>query len=157
MIESTKTATAPLLRVVLEPDRVPRELQSFDHWIVHRDKEPFDPRTGERASTRDSRTWGAFEEAVAAYTHGGWDGVGFVFSSGDPYTGIDLDGVRDPDTGDLEPWAAQLIKASGGYAEVSPSGRGVHLYLKGDVPSRKGSGIEVYSTKRYFRVTGVCP
>lgn len=81
-----------------------------------------------------------------------------MFSTGDPFTGIDLDGVRDPDTGVLTEWARKVIKAFGGYAEVSPSGKGVHIFVKGDVSSsKKGSGIEVYSMKRFFTVTGVRP
>jgi hypothetical protein len=29
------------------------------------------------------------------------------------------------------------------------------MYVRGDVPSSKGSGSEVYSMKRFFTVTGV--
>jgi primase-polymerase (primpol)-like protein len=146
---------------------VHHELRSYNHWVAWKvqpkedgdrfDKVPYDPRIGSKASTTDSRTWVSFDEAVAAYERDGWDGIGFVFSSGDPFTGIDLDGVRDPDTGELIDWAQEVIRAFGGYTEVSPSGRGVHIYVKGDVPSKKGSGIEVYSMKRFFTITGVRP
>ncbi len=164
--EATQASTS-LVRVSVEPDGVHELLRSYGHWVVWKaepkengdgfDKVLYDPRTGRKASTTDSRTWVAFEEAVAAYVRNGWDGIGFVFSSGDPFTGVDLDGVRDPDTGGLTEWARKVIEAFGGYVEVSPSGKGVHIYVKGDVPSRKGSGIELYSMKRFFTVTGVRP
>src|SRR5215212_5005339 len=156
-----------VVRIAVEPDCVHHELKSYDHWVVWKaepkedgdgfDKVLYDLRTDSKASTTDSRTWTSFDEAVAAYVRNGWCGIGFVFSSGDPFTGIDLDGVRDPDTGGLTEWARKVIDAFGGYTEVSPSGRGIHIYVKGDVPSKRGSGIEIYSTKRFFTVTGVRP
>ncbi len=165
---TTREATAPAaMRVAVEPDGVHRELKSFDHWVLWKaepkedgdgfDKVLYNALTGRKASHSDSRTWSPFEKAVAAYVRGGWNGIGFVFSSGDPYTGIDLDNVRNPDTGELTEWAGKVIEAFGGYSEVSPSGKGVHIYVKADVPSRKRLGIEVYSMKRFFTVTGVRP
>ena len=165
--EAVQATRVSVVRVAVEPDCVHHELQSYDHWLVWQaeskedgdgfDKVPYDPRTGQMASTRDSRMWVSFAEAVAAYVRDGWDGIGFVFSSGDPFTGIDLDGVRDLNTGELTEWARKVVETFGGYTEVSPSGKGVHIYVKGDVPSSKGSGIEVYSVKRFFTVTGVRP
>jgi putative DNA primase/helicase len=163
-----REATAPVMvRLGVEPDGVHRELRDFDHWVVWKaepkengdgfDKVLYNARTGRKASHSDSRTWSPFKEAVAAYVRGGWDGVGFVFSSGDPFSGIDLDNVRDPDTGVLTKWAEKVIETFGGYAEASPSGKGVHIYVKADVPSRKLPGIEVYSMKRFFTVTGARP
>lgn len=155
------------VRVAVEPDAVHKLLRSYDHWVVWQaepkengegfDKVPYSARTGLRASHSDSRTWASFEEAVAAYVRDGWSGVGFVFSSGDCFAGIDLDGVRDPQTGELTEWAETVIETFGSYTEVSPSGRGVHIYVKAEVPSKKGGGVEVYSTRRFFTVTGVRP
>lgn len=160
-------AAAKRVRVAVRPDGVHDELKEFDHWVVWEaepkkngdgfDKVPYCARTGRKASTRDSRTWSAFEEAVAAYVRDGWDGIGFVLSSGDPFVGIDLDGARDPVSGELAEWAEKAIETFGGYAEASPSGEGVHIYVKGDVPSKKSGSIEVYSMKRFFTVTGVRP
>jgi putative DNA primase/helicase len=154
-------------RILLDADGVHEELKSFDHWVVWKafpredeklDKVPFDAKTGARASTTDSRSWSTFDEATAAYERGPFDGVGFVFSSADPYTGIDLDDVRNPDSGELAEWARKAIDRFDAYAEVSPSGEGVHIYVKGRVlKARKNSTIEVYSTARFFTVTGVRP
>ncbi len=113
-------------------------------------------RTGDRASTTDSETWSTFEEAVRAWRGSGgrYDGVGFVFSSGDPYAGVDLDKCRDPETDELEEWAAGIVQYLGGYAEVSPSGTGVHVIVRGEAPGKKRGGVEAYSSRRYFTVTG---
>jgi putative DNA primase/helicase len=144
-------------------------MQSYRHWVVWRyverggkeTKVLHDPDSGSRASSRDSRTWRSFEEAVAAYENGGYAGVGFVLSSGDQYTGVDLDHCRDPESGELADWAALMIERLGGYAEVSPSGRGVHVIVRGDLPEgtrHKVAGahgaIEAYSTQRFLTVTG---
>src|SRR3712207_7540316 len=42
------------------------------------------------ASITDSLTWGTFDEAVRRADEHGL-GVGFVFSSGDPFVGVDLE------------------------------------------------------------------
>jgi primase-polymerase (primpol)-like protein len=87
-----------------------------------------------------------------------YDGVGFVFCSADPLTGIDLDGCRDPESGEISPWADKIIAdASEGYVEVSPSGTGVHIIVEGRVRDggiRRGA-IEMYSRDRFFTITGV--
>ena len=84
------------------------------------------------------------------------DGVGFVFSTHDPYSGIDLDGCRDPETGEIEPWAEEWIRRCDSYTEVSPSGAGVHIIVRAKLPPgrRRRGGIEVYEEGRYFTVTG---
>jgi putative DNA primase/helicase len=136
-------------------ENIPAELKSFGHWIVHRDKKPYDAKTGQPASTTDSRTWATFLDALEAFQSGRWDGLGFVFSSGDPFFGIDLDNCRDPESGRLEGWAETILSAfPNAYREASPSERGVHIIARGKGPNRKRSQLEVYSSERYFRVTG---
>jgi putative DNA primase/helicase len=86
----------------------------------------------------------------------GYPGVGFVFTSGDPYVGVDLDGCRDPGTGEIEEWARRIIGALDSYSEVSPSGSGVHIIGKGTLPpgGRKRGSFECYDSGRFFTVTG---
>src|SRR5207244_12523629 len=55
----------------------------------------------------------------------GFAGVGFVFSSDDPYTGVDLDKCRNPETGQIEEWAQGIIEQLDSYTESSQSGTGV--------------------------------
>ena len=143
-------------------ENIPEPMKTYRHWVCWRLEErageqtkvPYDPTTGRRASSTDSRTWRSFEEAVAALEAGAYNGLGFMFSSGDPFTGIDLDKCRDPETGELEPWAAALVAKSGGYAEVSPSGTGVHIIVRGKAPNKKRGRVECYSERRFFTMTG---
>jgi putative DNA primase/helicase len=145
-------------------DNIPEELRQRPQWVVWK----LEKRSGEdkptkvpyiaggvgRADTTDLMTWRTFEEAAQALETGRYNGIGFVFSSGDPYAGIDLDNCRDAQTGELEEWAEKIVKAFGGYAEVSHSGTGVHIIVKGKAPNKKHGKVEAYSSERYFTMTG---
>jgi putative DNA primase/helicase len=136
--------------------RIPEELRQRPQWVVHRGKIPYTPGTGKRASSTDLMTWRSFEDAMTAYKAGGYDGVGFVFSSADPYVGVDLDKCRNPETGELTSEARRIVDDLGGYAEVSPSGTGVHIIVCGKLPEKgkRRRRIEAYHQDRYFTVTG---
>jgi len=113
-----------------------------------------DPATGRNAKSNDARTWSTFADAVAAA--GRYDGLGIMFSDG--LCGCDLDHCRDPKTGELEPWAAEVVAELDSYTEASPSGTGVHVLATGDLPEgrRRKGPVEVYGpgSPRYFTVTG---
>ena len=143
-------------------DCLPEELRQRRQWVVwkleERDgkptKVPYIAGGSGKASSTDSLTWRSFEEAVQALETGRYSGIGFVFSSGDPFAGVDLDDCRDPETGELEEWAAKIVEAFGSYAEVSQSGTGVHIIVKGKAPNKKRGKVEAYSSERYFTMTG---
>ena len=94
--------------------------------------------------------------AQQAATANGFDGIGFVFTAGDPFAGVDLDSCRNAVTGAIEPWAQAIIDELNTYTEVSPSGCGVKLWLRGAVPSggRRSGQVELYSDRRFFTLTG---
>ena len=83
-------------------------------------------------------------------------GIGFVFAESDPYTGIDIDDCRDPQTGNIGAWAQELIDKLDSYTEVSPSGTGVKIIVTASLPGsvRRRNKVEMYSDKRYFTITG---
>ncbi len=143
-------------------DNTPEEMRQYDHWLVWKleksdgklTKIPYIAGGVGRASSTDSRTWRTFEEAVEAFKTGRYNGIGFVFSSGDPFAGVDLDKCRDPETGELEDWAAAIVRKLGGYAEASPSGTGVHIIVKSKAPNKKRGKVEAYSSERFFTMTG---
>jgi primase-polymerase (primpol)-like protein len=95
--------------------------------------------------------------AYRYYQDGHCDGIGFVFSSADPFVGIDLDDCRNPETGEIAAWAQKIIsRVQEGYIEISPSGTGVHIIVEGSVRDggmRKGK-VEMYGRGRFFTVTG---
>jgi len=49
---------------------------------------------------------------------------------------IDWDDVRDPETEEIHPVAAEYIAEHGGYVEVSRSGEGLHQYVRGGLRKR---------------------
>ena len=145
-------------------EAVPDALRGLPAWVVWRfipsgprwRKLPCDPRTGRVASCADPATWASFEEAVRSYRQGGYDGIGLQLSP--PFVGVDLDGCRHPDTGQLAPWAVDVVRELGSYTEVSPSGHGLHVLATGTLPAgwrhRPDLGIEAYDGGRYLTVTG---
>lgn len=145
---------------------VPQELQNTPQWVAWHLKNagegrlakvPVDAKTGRPAAVNQPETWSTFPVALA-YAQGSptAQGVGFVFCDADPYTGIDIDDCRDPETGALGVWAQEIIDRLDSYTEVSPSGTGVKIIvtaaLAGEVHRR--NKIEMYSEKRYFTITG---
>jgi putative DNA primase/helicase len=143
----------------LMAENIPEELKGRPQWVVWKavggkpDKVPYSARTGRRASSTDLLTWSSFEEALEAYESGQYAGVGFVFSSADPYTGIDLDDCMGAD-GEIALWAQEIVSFFDSYTELSATGTGLHIIVRGDEPNRRKGNVEVYSSKRFFTVTG---
>ena len=142
----------------------PETLREREQWVCWREetrdgkptKVPVTPGTGGFASSTDPETWDAFETALEYTETEHADGVGFVFTDDDPIVGVDLDDCRDPETGDVDDAAQDIIKRLDSYTEVSPSGTGYHVLITGELPegrNRRGS-VELYDTARFFTVTG---
>ncbi len=126
--------------------RIPAELRALKQWVLwDKDKIPHQVN-GRKADVTDPSTWNTFDNCCRV---GGYNGIGLVFSVDDSYTGIDLDSGGDATT------QLDIFNAMNSYSEISPSGKGLHIIVKGTVPSsvRKGK-IEVYSSGRYFTMTG---
>jgi putative DNA primase/helicase len=155
-----KEQTPPNKRMLLvKVEGIPEELRVRPQWVVWKavgdkpDKVPYSARTGRRASSTDLLTWSTFQEALEAYENGEYAGLGFVFSSADPYTGIDLDDCVD-ENGEIALWALEIVRYFDSYTELSATGSGLHIIVRGDVPNRRKGDVEVYSSKRFFTVTG---
>ena len=142
-----------------------QSMRDLRQWLVWCSEErggkptkiPYSPLTGSRASSTDPRSWASYYEALSACKEHGYGGIGFVFTPEDDLCGVDLDGCLDPGTGEVEPWAQQIIEALDSYTEISPSGTGVHILVRGELPegrNRKGR-FEAYDRGRYFTVTGM--
>jgi putative DNA primase/helicase len=155
-----KEQTAPNKRLLLvKEESIPEELRVRPQWVMWKavgdklDKVPYSVRTGRRASSTDLLTWATFQEALEAYENGEYAGLGFVFSSADPYTGVDLDNCVDED-GEIAGWAFEIVRYFDSYTELSATGSGLHIIVRGNVPNRRKGQVEVYSSKRFFTVTG---
>jgi putative DNA primase/helicase len=138
-----------------------RDLEQWVCWVYEErngklTKVPYSPLSGERADSTNPATWASLTDAVSACREHGYDGIGFVFTEDDPFCGVDIDQCRDPETEKIEDWAQEIIEELDSYSEVSPSGMGLHVLAKGELPpgrNRKGR-LEVYDRGRYFTVTG---
>jgi primase-polymerase (primpol)-like protein len=81
-------------------------------------------------------TWAPFAKVRPAVASGACSGLGFVFSADDPLFFLDLDHCRDPDTGEIAPWALDYLEGFyGTYIEVSPSGTGIKVIGEGTLPA----------------------
>jgi len=162
------TETAPSRPTIVEPsiENIPPELCETPHWVtwklVYREgqskpwtKVPYRP-SGDAAKTNDSTTWGTFDEACAAYESEDVDGIGYVFVDSDDILGVDLDNCRNAETGNVEPWAQQIVDSLDSYAELSVTGTGVHIIARGTLPGprRRQGKVEMYSDGRYFTMSG---
>lgn len=124
----------------------------FEERDGKKTKVPYTPQ-GTRASSTDPKTWSTYEDVVGAVAS--FDGIGIVFSGG--LLGIDLDHCIGED-GSLPPEIESFVDATKTYTEVSPSGNGLHLYIRLTEPMelvRNRSGhYECYTSGRFFTVTG---
>ena len=113
-------------------------------------------RTGEQGSSGDRAALVTFDAAMQAVTAKRAAGAGFAFLPDDGLIGIDLDKVRDPDTGTLTPRALAIVEACNSYTEISPSGTGLHIYVEGVSETFKSNdiGVEVFCGRQFFTVTG---
>jgi len=121
------------------------------------DKVPYNPHTRQRAKSNDPATWARFEDALAAFHRGGFDGISLGFATDDGLACIDLDHCRNAETGVIEPWALDIMdRFPGWYWEVSPRGIGLHGSGPGKLPSgrRKRGHVEMYDEKRFLTMTG---
>ena len=122
-------------------------------------KVPLQP-DGSAASTTDPATWASFEDVQCAYYsqlngQTPFDGVGFVLSADDPFTGFDFDHCRNPDT-EIDARIAGYITALDSYTEISPSGTGIRVLVKAKLPpkDRRIANIELYDSERFVSITG---
>jgi hypothetical protein len=137
----------------MNPPNIPQELKDRPQWVSRDNaKAPRNPHTGFPASVTDPTTWGAYDQAIAAVEAGKGVGIGFVLTEGDPFAFIDLDVNPGEEPTEEQLW---IYKTFESYSERSPSGRGLHIIVKGSVPSgRRRGNIEVYSSGRYMTMTG---
>jgi phage/plasmid primase, P4 family, C-terminal domain len=164
-------------------ENIPESLKALDQWVCwgkpgKPPKVPYNPVTGYPAKAGQPETWTSFNKAVEAVKAGEYKGVGFEFNN-NGIVGIDLDTVRDPQTGYIDPTAVEIITDLDSYTEISASGYGFHILVQADLKldkhktrlpdnkikryevdpkigenRRKRPEIEVYNEYRYFAFTG---
>lgn len=171
---------APLRPFVGE--NIPAELRALPRWAPWRaqwnekrgergkwDKIPCHPN-GYGLSTAKPDRWVSFEAAMAAFqAHPEkFAGIGYCLTGPHERVGIDLDNCVRAD-GTIEPWAQEIVDTFASYTEISPSGRGLRIFVLATIASDwnnhaagqgaqdgEPGGIEVYGghAPRFLTVTG---
>ena len=157
----------PYERCVPRLDQIPPALRDQSIWCCWRyerkpgkpkpGKVPFSPLTyGSEGWNRDGFCTDA-ARAIACANEYQLDGIGTV-----GVASIDVDRPAvNPHTGDVEPWAIELVREVGGYAEVSVGHTGLHLLplQETDWGGHTGNrdGMEVYATgsKQFLVFSGL--
>jgi putative DNA primase/helicase len=161
--------------LTIDPANIPDEMKAAAQWVLWKavpkvkqdgttefTKEPRQSHHRDRkASSTDASTWSTFEQTMSAFNVAqvfhdaegpAVHGIGFVLGGG--FAGIDIDNAISGKLVTDE--ANELIEKFSSYSEKSPSGTGIHIIVKGDVPNgRKFGNTEVYGAGRYFTVTGL--
>jgi len=147
-------------------ENIPEEMRSLNQWVcwkVEKNSDGklvkvlYDPKTKAHAKVNDPKTWASFNKAIKAFDEDPfYDGNGFVVSVEDPYCGLDVDHSRNPDTRELREDAKEIVDRLNSYTEVSPSGTGIRVWVKGKLPEkgRKRGDYEAYDSGHYFTFTG---
>lgn len=151
---------------------IPPELKSMRRWAPWKavfnpkrgkwDKIPMNAKTPEYGiSTASPEKWFSHDEALRAYINakGMLAGICFVVTGIEGVVGVDLDNCLD-EHGAVAPWAQEIIATLNSYTEISPSGRGLRIFvlcnMDGNDWTNHEVGIEVYggSTPRHLTVSG---
>jgi hypothetical protein len=123
------------------------------------DKFPMSPHTGERVDAHNPANWTTAQHACDVATAWGEGyGVGFVFTTSDPFFFVDIDGCYDGAS--WSPLALEVASLFPGAAmEVSQSGAGMHIFGMGVAPPHGKKNIshnmEFYTELRFAALTGV--
>lgn len=183
---TTPAQLPPILPVI--PENIPAALKAERRWapwaakwnpkalggkgkygkIPHRADKP-----GAGLSNNSTRGWTTFDAAMKAYLAAPdkFAGVGYVLTGAktsggaadafEPgrFVGIDLDHCRDPLTGAIEPWAAEVMAQLNTYTEVSPSGTGLRAVAEYSLAAdiiNNAEHVEIYGgvKARFVTITG---
>lgn len=153
-------------------DNLPAPLKQGECFVCWREAErdgkptkiPVDPHNGSEAAADNPATWSTLADAVEFY-QAHFDtvaGVGRMFDPASGIIGVDFDDCLDVQGNIIAGHvAAKWLPRLNSYAETSPSGRGVKVWLLADhkldgKTGRRDSkqGVEIYRERRYFTLTG---
>lgn len=162
---------------ILIYDNIPEEMKNVNRWVCYRITEkdgkrvkmPISAKTGKAASTKDIDTWADYNTVVKYCETNPQkvNGIGFVFSDTDDIIGIDFDDCLDTDGNLINDTIQEIVSRNTSYIEKSVSGTGLHVYVRGKLPtntgiklstenSPHGFGIELYEQKRFLLLQVMC-
>lgn len=161
------------------------ELKTYPNWLLFRmlpkdsgmgwSKDPWQSQVPSRARNNDPATWTRFEKAAlrGAVTTPDSECGNFIYGfaldpEAVPLVCVDIDHAVDTETGLIHPFAEEAVRRAQSFTEVSFSGTGFHIFVRGlspsgrDTTSRKPAGIasdsplkvDVFSRNRFIALTG---
>lgn len=143
---------------------IPESMKQLNNWVlwkledrtndrgeILKTKIPIQAVGKKNAMSTEPKTWTNFKTAI---DNKGELGIGFVLPLDGSMTMIDLDHCIENDK--LSAFAKSIVERfRDTYMELSQSGTGIHIFVKGNVPTAvKTKEIEIYSSKRYCAMTG---
>lgn len=137
-------------------DNLPACMQDRPRWVLwglpgKPIKRPYSV-TGQPASVTKPGDWAEFDCARMAAEL--WDARGLGYVLGDGLACVDFDDCFAAD-GQLNEWTAGWVARLGGWAERSQSGRGLHIFVRGQIPTAiKDPRAELYCEARFIALTG---
>ena len=146
---------------------IPQTLKQLPRWILWRleirdgnqTKVPY-RIDGLRASITNTNDWKDFDTACRAFDPAKYNGLGFVLTKEDNIVCIDLDHCIGDD-GQICDEAMNIVNLLNSWTEVSQSGKGLHIFVRGTKPTdkcratpRTFKSIEIYDSDRYIALTG---
>lgn len=144
--------------------QLPQELFELNQWLCTKKdqpKKPVSPVSGRSNDWNQRGSWTSYKEALEYKTNHGFEGLGFVFTSDDPYLVLDLDDALVD--GKMRTWARDIVEGLNTYTERSMSGEGLHCIVKLAKPPKKlrtkyqmpgGGHVEAYYENRFVVLTG---
>lgn len=182
MIDDQSLPVNPAPAIYVNTDNLPAELKSHAQWFPWRwvwrhdrwNKVPvwFDrnAKTGRPETwhipSNSPATWHEFEEVARLVgtvqkAPAPWLGIAFRFAPANPFAFIDLDKCIDTATGVIDPWALSVIRRFDSYTEITQSGRGIRIIIRGEKPGTRcrtttagGHQVEVYDKTQFSALTG---
>lgn len=143
---------------------IPMELREYKQWLWFKKirkqdlkgkekmlKLPVSPITLKSDNWNNKEQWADFETAVNNLESSGCDGLSFLLSRDDPFVCIDLDNVE----GNILKMFQMDFNDT--YKEISQSGKGVHIFVKGQIEKNFNNQIEkveMYQVNRCIAMTG---
>lgn len=143
---------------------IPMELRQYKQWLWFKRirkidlkgkekilKLPVSPITFKSDDWNNKEQWADFETAVNNIEGSGSDGLSFVLSMEDPFLCIDLDNVSC----DMRERFFRDFHDT--YIEISQSGKGLHIFAKGEIADNFNNQIEkveMYQNNRCIAMTG---
>lgn len=143
-----------------------RQTKRFCCWRAIQDEEgkiqkiPWDHSKNNRLGWSDDKTLISFREALDLYRSGqSYAGIGFILATESEFTCIDLDNcIQD---GQISTTAKEIIEKFKSYTELSPSGKGLHIWVIAKISGTnttqvvyKDQKIEMFVRSHHVTLTG---